>query len=605
MEQGKQEQNDKKLQRFDAKKQSSFFAVISDFLDCLVVILDERGRIAYYNSFCEAITGSSLDQVKDNYYWDHFCLPEEKELYRAFFASIDIARCPLELESQIIREDGSLVTILWKHNVMQGQDNKIEHHVLTGTDITAYDKSNKALQDIGEKYRTIIHVSPVSVISLDTDFRVKSWSSAAERLLGWTEKDVLDINAFTFLDDSAGTLRKHCAKASEGQISYDIEFICTRKDTSEVVLNLYMAPMRDYSGIVSGVVIIALDVTKRKQAEEKIIYMSFHDQLTGLYNRHFLEEELHRLGTGRQFPLSIIIADLNGLKLVNDTYGHLVGDEMLKTAASILNKSCRKEDLIARWGGDEFIIVLPETTLKDAKAVQDRIAAQCLNAYAGDIPISIALGSASKDNKDTKLSDTLKEAEGNMYKQKLVESRSTRSAVLSTLLKTLAEKSYETEMHTRRMHEVGQKIGSKMGLNDVELNRLNLLITLHDIGKINISEEILTKKGPLTAEEWEVIKKHPEVGYRIARATEEFAHVAEDIAAHHERWDGAGYPQGLKGDEIPLLARITAIADAYEVMSNGRPYKKAMGISEITAEFKKCSGTQFDPALVEIFLSIL
>ena len=128
---------------------------------------------------------------------------------------------------------------------------------------------------------------------------------------------------------------------------------------------------------------------------------------------------------------------------------------------------------------------------------------------------------------------------------------------------------------------------------------------MHDIGEINISAEILTKKGPLTAEEWDIIKKHPETGYRIVRATEEFSHVAEDILSHHERWDGSGYPQGLKGKEIPLLARITAIVDAYEVMTSGRPYKKAMPREEIIAELKRWTGRQFDPELADVFLTIL
>ncbi len=139
-------------------------------------------------------------------------------------------------------------------------------------------------------------------------------------------------------------------------------------------------------------------------------------------------------------------------------------------------------------------------------------------------------------------------------------------------------------------------------LPNAELSRLELLITLHDIGKINISEDILTQKGALTSEEWEIIKKHPEIGFRIAKATDDFSHVAEKILSHHERWDGTGYPRGLKGIDIPLLARITAVADAYEVMSNGRPYKKAMSQDEITEEFKISAGKHFDPEIVKIFL---
>lgn len=350
---------------------------------------------------------------------------------------------------------------------------------------------------------------------------------------------------------------------------------------------------------------IAWTLVEQRKTEEKIRYISFHDILTDLYNRAFLEEEMRRLDTKRQLPISVIMIDLNGLKLVNDTYGHQVGDELLKKVASILNNSCRQEDVIARWGGDEFVILLPRTWRNEATKIGKRIRKKCRETKVRDIPVSIALGVSAKENTEETIADTLKEAEDNMYKQKLSESRSTRSAVLNALLKTLATKSYETEEHTRRMQKAALKIGEKLGLPDSELSRLTLLITLHDIGKINLSEELLTKKGTLTDSEWKVMKKHPETGYRIARATEEFSHVAEDILSHHEHWDGKGYPRGLKGEKIPLLARITAIADAFEVMLNGRPYKNSMSWSGIINEFKRCSGKQFDPELVEVFLSIL
>ena len=344
----------------------------------------------------------------------------------------------------------------------------------------------------------------------------------------------------------------------------------------------------------------------RYQAEERIRQLSFYDQLTGLYNRTYLEEEMKRLDTPRQLPLSIIMADLNGLKLVNDTYGHGTGDEMLAYAAYILRKNCREEDIIARWGGDEFIIFLPQTSQEETRTICKRISHDCSNAYVEDIPVSMALGSNTKnDAAENLLTDVLKQAEDNMYQHKLTESRSVRNAVLSSLIKTLGEKSYETEAHTRRMQEVALKIGEMIDLPDSELNRLGLLINLHDIGKINIPEEILIKRGPLTQREWEIVKRHPETGYRIARATEEFAHVAGDILAHHECWDGTGYPQGVKGEEIPLLARITAIADAFEVMTNGRPYKKPLSREEVVAELSRCSGAQFDPQLVETFLTVL
>lgn len=343
----------------------------------------------------------------------------------------------------------------------------------------------------------------------------------------------------------------------------------------------------------------------RMKAEEKVRYLSFHDQLTGLYNRHFLEEEMTRMDTARQWPLSIIMGDVDGLKLVNDTYGHQRGDDMLRAAAQCLTSCCRAEDIVSRWGGDEYVILLPQTSRREAESLCKRIAASCRDLMVGDVPVSVSLGLATKTSAGDELVKVLHAAEDDMYKTKLAESRSAKSAVVSALLHALAEKSHETEAHTRRMEELALKMGSRLGLADSELNRLRLLITLHDIGKINIPEGLLTRSGPLTPEEWEIMRTHPQVGYRIAKATEHVAHVADDILAHHERWDGTGHPQKLRGADIPLLARITAIVDAFEVMSNGRPYREAMLHGDIIAELERCSGTQFDPELVKVFLAVL
>jgi len=291
--------------------------------------------------------------------------------------------------------------------------------------------------------------------------------------------------------------------------------------------------------------------------------------------------------------------------MVNDTYGHAHGDEMLRAAANAIRSCCRKEDIVARWGGDEFVILLPCTDAARAEQIEKRIATQCRTSYVGQLPVSISLGTASKTSATQSLKQVLREAEDAMYQAKLSESGSTRSSVLNALIKALEEKSFETQTHTLRMQEVATKIGEQIRLPDSELARLMLVIRLHDIGKINIPEEMLRRNGPLTPDEWRIMQTHPEVGSRIARATEEFAHVATDILSHHERWDGKGYPQGLAGKTIPLLARITTIVDAYEVMTNGRPYKEALSGAEVVAELMACSGSQFDPELVEVMLGLL
>ena len=351
--------------------------------------------------------------------------------------------------------------------------------------------------------------------------------------------------------------------------------------------------------------VIIRDITVSKTEELRNRYLSCHDSLTGLFNRHFLETEMQRLDTSRQLPISVIIADINGLKLINDTYGYNEGDKLIRNAAAVLKEICRKEDIITRWGGDEFIVLLPQTPADTALEISERIKAKCQLYNERSVPFSISIGTASKNKAEEPLAKVQKVAEDRMYRHKLQNYREIKGALLKSVYRKLQEKSFETEDHIRRVRNISLKIGENLALPQAELNRLAVLVLLHDIGKIKIFEEILTKKGLLDNEEWETIKMHPEAGSRIARATEEFAHVADDILSHHERWNGSGYPRGLKGEEIPLLARIMAIADAYEVMTSGRPYRRALLPAAAIIELKRCAGSQFDPRLVEIFVSLL
>lgn len=340
----------------------------------------------------------------------------------------------------------------------------------------------------------------------------------------------------------------------------------------------------------------------RKKFEEKILLLSYHDQLTGLYNRRFVEEEIKRLDKLHQLPLSIITGDINGLKLTNDVFGHRAGDLLLKNAAEVIKECCRREDIIARWGGDEFVILLPRTDMKTAEEIVGRIKNKCALDSEGPMQVSIALGYATKNKAEENIWQVLKEAEEWMCRHKLLQSKSYRNAVISSLKATLFEKSMETEEHAERLRGITLEIAKRQGLFAKQMDELELLAVLHDIGKVAIRESILMKPGGLTEEEWKEMKKHPEIGYRIALNTPELASIAEYILCHHERWDGKGYPQGLKGEEIPLLCRILAVADAYDAMTSDRTYRKAMSREETIAEIKRNVGTQFDPEIVSAFI---
>ncbi|MFN2364562.1 MAG: HD domain-containing phosphohydrolase [Halarsenatibacteraceae bacterium] len=341
---------------------------------------------------------------------------------------------------------------------------------------------------------------------------------------------------------------------------------------------------------------------KRLRAEKEIRYLGFHDKLTGLYNRMFVEEELKRLDSERQLPLSIIAGDVNSLKLVNDAFGHKAGDDLLKKVAAILKESCRKEDIIGRFGGDEFTIILPNTSKKEAEKILARIKDNCKNEEDTIIPVSIALGLATKADENEDVNEVLKNADTNMYENKIKESEEVKNIVLETLMEKLGEKEFETQLHCERLKKLAAKIGAELEFTSNDLERLKKAAYLHDIGMISASEEILKKEESLTESEWNEIKKHPETGYRIARSSDKLTDIANIILYHHERWDGNGYPRGIKGEEIPIQARIITVIDAYDVMVNNNLYKEALTKEEAIAELYDNAGSQFDPEIVDIFV---
>lgn len=345
------------------------------------------------------------------------------------------------------------------------------------------------------------------------------------------------------------------------------------------------------------------NITERKEAESEILYLSYHDQLTGLYNRRYFEDELARYDVPRNYPISFIMADVNGLKLTNDSFGHQLGDQLLAAVADSLKKCCRKGEIIARLGGDEFIILLPNTDSKSAELMIERIMNYIHGRSVGAVNLSIAFGSATKNSVDEDINETLKIAENRMYKMKLSERPSMRSHMLSTIMSTLHEKNQREKLHSERVSEICVKFGYAVGLSENDIHDLRTAALLHDIGKIGIDEKLLNKSGRLTDEEFDEIKKHPEIGARILSTSSDMKDICEYVLYHHERWDGMGYPSGKAGNLIPIQSRMIAIVDTFDAITSDRSYRKAMPEIAAAEELAKCAGTQFDLELVEIFLN--
>ncbi len=353
------------------------------------------------------------------------------------------------------------------------------------------------------------------------------------------------------------------------------------------------------------ILLVISDISKEKAFKEKIEFLTFHDGLTGLYNRNYFEQYLMQYDFEENLPVSILLADMNSLKLVNDAFGHQKGDKLLHDASIFLKDSLRDKDIVARWGGDEFIALLSNTSDQEAQEIAERISQNIFDVQNDIFAPHFALGAATMDVKNKTYGELILEAENRMYRNKLRDSKSYRSNVVESLKKTLFEKDYETIGHTVRMEKMALRIADELNMTGREKDELSLLASLHDIGKVTISDEILFKNGPLNEREWEIIRRHPETGYNICKTVPELAPIAEAILGHHERWDGKGYPQGLSGEEIPLMSRMISIIDTYDVMTNSRPYKEATTHEKAIEEIKQCAGSQFDQKIVEEFLKVI
>ncbi|ABI68774.1 HD domain-containing phosphohydrolase [Syntrophomonas wolfei] len=473
-----------------------------------------------------------------------------------------------------------------------------------------------ALRESEQRLASIIDFLPDATFAIDNQGRVIIWNRAMEEMSGIKGEDMLGKDNYEY---ALPFFSKRHPMLIDLVMNPDHplkeKYLFLKKHDETLVGEIYSpqsglymfgtaSPLYDANNRWVGAIESIRDVTERRRAEEKIRYLSHFDKLTGLYNRSFFEEEVKRLDKKEYLPISIIIGDVNGLKLVNDAFGHREGDRLLLRAAQILKDSCRQEDIIARWGGDEFIILLPNTYHQQAFHICQRIKNACQQSESEPIQVSIALGTASKETVDENIFTIIKETDDRMYSNKVQESKNTRNSFILSLENSLRNRTRKSQFYIVHKQETAKQLGLLLGLSKNELQNLLLLASLHDIGIITIPPEILFKAAALTPGEWEIIKKHPETGYRIAQSTPELLVIAEAILAHHERWDGSGYPQGIAGQEIPLGARILAIIDSYNAMISGRPYKAAISPSQALQEIHRCAGSQFDPDLVRLFLEI-
>lgn len=543
--------------------------------------------------------------------WDKLIHPDDKEYcYDKIAKYIRQEVLVYQVEHRLLCKDGRYKWILSRAKFLEWtEDGKPLRLIGTHADISNIKAMENALAEEKELLKMTLLSVGDGVITTDNNRKITMLNQVAEATTGWTREDSMGKTfeeVFTIIDEVTG---EQCespvqrALESGKNVFLEKATVLVSKDGTKISIADSAAPIKDFAGNIKGVVVVFRDVTIEKKGQEQIEYLSYHDQLTGLYNRSFFEAELRRVDTKRNLPLTIIMADVNGLKITNDAFGHIIGDNLLKKSAKILKKACRGEDIIARLGGDEFIILLPKATQQEAENIIERIKILMAKTHVDVIGVSMAFGFATKNEVVEDIQEIIKQADNSMYKNKSLESHVVKSKLIKSI-QTLYKVKTKEEIHSQMVGQLCRRIGSAYRLSEEKLQQLETLGLWHDIGKASLDESIINQVGELSETQWVEMKKHPEIGNRILKSVSELAEVGSYVLAHHERWDGTGYPKGLKGEEIPWAARVVAIAEAYEAMCSERSYQKAVSKELALEELKKQAGKQFDPDMVKKFIKL-
>ncbi len=538
--------------------------------------------------------------------WENFCHPDDFRrlkvvMDKSFQGKVD----RYNFEFRMKHKDGRWIWVksLSKINSWTSEGKPL---LVSGIheNITARKELKIKLEESERSYRWIFEQAPIGIVNTSMDGRFIRANQTFCKMIGYSIEELLALN---FLDITPPEDQNISSTGASKMIDGTSQKFETRKryqkkDGNIIWGDLSASMMRDQEGKPLYFNTFVKDVTETRKAQEKLNYLIYHNHMTGLYNRRFYEEELKRIDTERNLPVALIMADINGLKLANDAFGHKTGDLILVKAAEILKSECRADEIIARIGGDEFIILLPKTSKEEAIKLIERIKTSFEGKTIEGLPLSISLGYAVKTIKEERMDEIFKNAEDDMYRHKLSETSSMRSQTIKMIMNSLYEKNNREMLHSNRVGELCATIATHMYFSKDDVAQMRLVGLMHDIGKIGISDEILNKTSKLDEEEWNEIKKHSEIGYRILNTSNEFSEIAVFVLEHQEKWDGTGYPNGLKGKEISKEARIIAITDAYDAMTSDRAYRKGMDHQHAVEEIKRCAGTQFDPEIVKVFL---
>ncbi|MDR3561289.1 MAG: PAS domain S-box protein [Negativicutes bacterium] len=465
--------------------------------------------------------------------------------------------------------------------------------------------ANAKLSDSNQMIQEIFNAANDIIAVFDSaDGAIVSINRKASELFGYSEEELKSRGLISLVSPAniEESLQKLRLTIREGPQTYERKL--TNRHGRPLIFEVKTSPV-----VIRGktyCLALLRDITARRLMEDHVEFLRVRDPMTGVYNRAFFETEILQVQTGGYSGIGLFVCDVDGLKLINDTLGHRQGDDLLKQVATLLQGGVKAPNHAARIGGDEFVVILFEPTKRQMEDLDQYYRQKVLvyNQQHPHLPLSLSIGWAM-DGDCTHIDTVFKEADNNMYRQKLHQSQSVRGSIVQTMMKALEARDHITEGHAVRLGDLMEGMGQKLGLPQGAMADLRLFANFHDIGKVGIPDSILKKPGRLSEEEMAIMRQHCEIGFRIAKSSPDLAPIADWILKHQEHWDGRGYPLGIHGEAIPVQCRILGIVDAFDAMTSDRPYRKAMDREEALAEIRRCSGTQFDPELVENFLVLL
>ncbi len=575
---------------------------------------DDEWTMTFLSDGCYELTGYYPDELLNNnkISYNELISPKFRDVVYTQWVT-DIAANKKSDDEYIILTKSGEEKWVWKQSVpVLGNDGKLSESEGFILDITANKKVLEALDESEDRFRTIFEKEPIGIgiFNTKTGFLYQVNPKFAE-ILGRTMEELtcLDWKSYSHPAEIQENLDKLAQLNKKLIPNFRMNKRYIKPDGSLVWVNMMIVPFK--AEAISDMHLCMIeDITDKKQKEEEIIYLSYHDSLTGLYNRNFFEEEKRRFDASRRLPMSVIMGDINGLKLINDSFGHNAGDRLLSEIGKLLKETCRAEDVLARIGGDEFVIMLYNTGEAGAERLCQRIYKACKTYEKRPdkqtFYLSISLGFATKTTNDLSVDDLLREAEHMLYRVKNPERKKVRSTIMNAVKKQLAEKNFENQTQNNRIMKLVLELGERLGLESEKIKLLRLLQETHDMGQLSLDEKYngqdLTN---LTLDEMKLYTMHAETGYRVAMAVPEMNEIAVEILAHHEHWDGSGYPKGLKGEEIPLLSRIICITDSYHQLSRNIENQDLDETKDIATLMLEGSGSKFDPLILREFLALI